>query len=47
MRESNNLGDVFDAHTDAEFKARCNLWSIAVGNSGSGCPKKTSVRSIS
>jgi hypothetical protein len=22
MRESNNLGDVFDAHTDAEFKAR-------------------------
>ena len=22
MRESNNLGDVFHAHTDAEFKAR-------------------------
>jgi hypothetical protein len=33
MRESNNLGDVFDAHADTEFKARY-METIASPTSG-------------
>ena len=33
MRESKNLGEVFDAHTDAEFKAR-DMETIATPTPG-------------